>query len=126
MEGFLDTTAYALFQSAILLIVIAVWGFWKYRERELFHKQAMIDIARDRVPHRHGGASWGRIFTTALVFVILLAAVIRGNELLIKMVGFFDNPLTYMSYPVLVELSLIAVLFLMIIIRDSRSLLRKG
>ncbi len=126
MNGLLDTADYVLFESAVFLFLIAVWGFWKYRERELLHKEAVLNVGENLPQGTRARAGWMRIVTTVAVFAILLLAVIRGYVLVLKMVSFFDNPLAYLAYPVLVELSLVAVLFLAMIVRDIRSLVMKG
>lgn len=126
MEGFPDIAEYALFQSAIFLIVIAVWGFWKYRERELLHKQAIAGIRKNVPPLPRRRATWLKVATTGAVFIVLALAVMRANLLLFEMVGFLWDPLTYLVYPFLVELSLVAALFLAMMARDIRSLLTGG
>lgn len=109
-----------ILEGALLIVAIAIWGFWKYRERELLHKKAIFDLQRNAEVRTRELPNWGKVATTAGAFTFLIIIMVVGGIL------FVYNPSfrSFMFHLLPVELALVAFLLLMMVIRDVKILKR--
>ena len=108
-------------QIVVMIVLIAAWGFWEYREREIRHKKALLDLMNNVEPKPFRAQSWGRVITTLTMAGLLMLAAAGG-------IVFTANIGLQYAGPVIVllaELMLVAVLLLMMGARDIK-ILKKG
>ncbi len=120
-----NTAGNALFGTALFMFVIAAWGVWEYRERDLRHRKALLDLQSRLEPVNRRRPSWVNVITTAAVLLVLLIILNWGFNLTLGLVHSFYNPLGYLMYSTLAELTVVAFLFLAMVVRDIK-ILRRG
>lgn len=113
-------------QIAVIRIVVelaffAAWGFWEYRERDIRHKKAIRELRNGIEPKFGSRPNWGKV-TTTVITSLLLFVVIVGGMIFVNRTG-----LHYAGTVIIlaVELAFVAVLLLLMAIRDA-GILRKG
>lgn len=108
-------------QTAVMVASIAAWGFWEYRERDIRHKKAILDL-RNNIESKAGShPNWGKVATTVATSTLLVAMII-GGLIFVNRIGL------HYAGPVLMfvtELMLVAILLLLMALRDA-GILRKG
>ncbi len=108
-------------QLVIIIVLIAVWGFWEYREREIRQRKALLDLANNAEPKPRRPQNWGRVTTTITTAALLMLLDIGG-------IAFVEK--TGMHYAaavviLLAELTVFAILLFMMAARDIK-ILKKG
>ena len=108
-------------ESIAITAAIALWGFWEYREREIRHRKALLDLQKNIEVKTGNPPSWSKVTTTVITSILLLIVIV-GGMIFVNRIGL------HYARPVLiwlVELMLIALLLLMMAMRDVK-ILRKG
>ena len=107
-------------EGALFVVACALFALWKYRERELRHKENILALQRTGELRNRKPQSWGKVTTTACVSILLFLVIIRGIVFASRLGG-YEN---YFIYFLLVELSLVVVNLSMTVIRDVKILRR--
>lgn len=110
-----------LIQTAVVVGLMAVWGIWEYREREIRHRKTILDLRSGVETKSRPGPNWAKVTTTSVVAFLLLA-VIAGAAISAGNIGLhYAGPLLLW----VLELALVAVILSMMAVRDAKKL-REG
>ncbi len=111
----------AVIQIVVEIVLIAAWGFWEYRERDIRHKKMILELRNGIEPKFGNPPNWGRV-TTTVITAFLLFLMILGGVIFVNRIGLhYTGALMIL----VAELTLVMVLLLMMAIRDA-GILRKG
>jgi len=101
--------------------LIALWGFWEYREREIRHKEVLLNLKNNIEPKVHRTQNWRKVATTMATGILLLIVDIGGILFAASMGMRYTGPVLVL----LAELTVVAVLLFMMASRDIK-ILKKG
>lgn len=109
-----------ILQTAIMIALIAIWGFWEYREREIRHRKDLLDLRNNVEPETRKTQNWGKVTTTVVTGALLLILDLGGIFFAAKE-GIRSAAVVLV---LLAELTVVAVLLLMMAARDIKVLKR--
>ncbi len=107
--------------TIIVIILIVVWGFWEYHERDIRHKKAIYDLRNGIEPQSGTRPNWTKVATTAATALVLLVVDVIGLFFFRRLVLLREAFL----FIFVAELMLLSALLFMMALRDARKL-RKG
>ncbi|MCL5268306.1 MAG: hypothetical protein M1469_09420 [Bacteroidetes bacterium] len=111
----------SVIQVVVMIALIAAWGIWEYREREVRHKKALLDLIKNVEPKPYRPQNWGKVATTMITAVLLMILDFGGIVFVGRIGVRFACPVVVL----MAELTVVAILLFMMATRDMK-LLKKG
>ncbi|MCL4510977.1 MAG: hypothetical protein M1470_07905 [Bacteroidetes bacterium] len=109
------------YEGIAISVAITLWGFWEYREREIRHRKALLDLQKNIEVKTGNPPSWSKVTTTVITSILLLIVIV-GGMIFVNKIGLHYGKSLFVW---LMELMFVAFLLLMMAMRDAR-ILRKG